>query len=87
MNAEPAVTDLEPFAVPIKTARMLLGDKAHSSIYEEIGRGRLVAIKDGAKTLITLASIKRYMTGLPAAKIKPSRPRRPHPDRLRRRKQ
>ena len=55
----------KPFAVPIREAGSLLGDKARSEIYAEVGRGRLVAVKDASKTLITLESIERYMRSLP----------------------
>jgi hypothetical protein len=67
---------IKPFAVPMRVAARLLGDKARSEIYAEVGRGRLVAVKDASKTLITLESIERYMKSLPHAKIKPAAPRR-----------
>jgi hypothetical protein len=80
---------LEPYAVPLREAMRLLGDKSHSTLYELLGRGQLNAVKDGVKTLITLESIRRYSAGLPPAKIKPPPPRSPHrqtPDRKRRTK-
>jgi hypothetical protein len=58
---------LQPIAVPIRVAQKLLGDKAHSSIYECLGRGQLRALKDGVKTLILVSSIKKYLANLPAA--------------------
>jgi hypothetical protein len=63
----PADTEpyLKPYAVPIKTAQKLLGDKARSEIYPLIAKGELEAIKDGAKTLIVLASIERRQASLP----------------------
>jgi hypothetical protein len=64
---------LEPFAVPLKEARRLLGDKSHGALYDAIGRGELEAIKDGAKTLITLRSIRARQQSLPAAKVRPPR--------------
>jgi hypothetical protein len=67
---------LEPFAVTIPESQRLLGDKSHSALYELLGSGKLVAVKDGKKTLITLESIRDYMAGLPRAKIKPPAPRR-----------
>ena len=73
MQPEPK---LEPFAVSVRETQRLLGDKSHSGVYELIGRGELDAIKDGAKTLITLASIQRRQASLPPAKIKPPAPRR-----------
>jgi hypothetical protein len=83
----PHTAALEPYAVPVPEARRLLGDKSHSALYELLGRGELAAIKDGAKTLIVLASIRRYQASLPPAKIRPPIPRRPRrqtPDRKRR---
>jgi hypothetical protein len=44
--------------------------RARSQIYEAIGAGKLTAIKDNRKTLITLASIEAYMAALPRAAIK-----------------
>ena len=60
---------LQPFAVKIAVAQTLLADKARSEIYEAVGRGLLTAIKDGARTLITVESIQRYMASLPPAKF------------------
>jgi hypothetical protein len=70
------VDDLEPIAVPVPTARRLLGNKATSEVYEAIGRGDLVALKDGRKTLITIASIRAYVAALPRASIKAPTPNR-----------
>ena len=72
----PQAAALEPYAVPVPEAQRLLGDKSHSALYELLGRGELAAIKDGAKTLIVLASIWRYQASLPPAKIGPRTPRR-----------
>jgi hypothetical protein len=69
---------LRPHAVAMPLARKLLADKSRSEVYEEIGLGNLDAVKDGAKTLITLESIERYMSKLPPAKIKPIKPRTTH---------
>jgi hypothetical protein len=65
-----ALGTLKPYAVPIKTAQKLLAEKPRSEIYKAIGRGELDAIKDGAKTLIVLASIERRQAALPRANIK-----------------
>jgi hypothetical protein len=65
-----------PFAVRIPTAQKVLGDKSRSTIYEAVGRGELVAVKDGAKTLITVESIKGYCAAMPPAQIKPPTPRK-----------
>jgi hypothetical protein len=73
-NQQTAAPALEPVAVSIREAQRLLGDKARSQLYKDIARGELEAVKDGAKTLITLESIKRRQASLPPAKIKPPRP-------------
>jgi hypothetical protein len=72
MEVEP----LRPFAVPIPTAQMLLGEKSVAALYNDLGRPegdplRLDAVKDGTKTLITLESIERRQRSLPKAKIAP----------------
>jgi hypothetical protein len=62
--------ELKPYAVPIRIAQTLLGNKARSEIYGAINRGELEARKDGKKTLITMASIERRQTSLPPADFK-----------------
>jgi hypothetical protein len=66
-------SELKPRAVPIRVAQRLLGNKARSELYKQVGLGNLDALKDGNKTLITTASIERYMAALPPAKIKAQR--------------
>jgi hypothetical protein len=70
------VDSLEPTAVPMPRARELLGDKSYSEIYEAIDEGKLVALKDGRKTLITLDSIRSYMAALPRGPVRPLAPPR-----------
>ena len=65
---------LEPTAVPMPRARELLGDKSYSEIYEAIDEGKLVALKDGRKTLITVDSIRSYMAALPRGPVRPLAP-------------
>jgi hypothetical protein len=65
---------LKPYAVKINDARKLLAGKCRSGIYEAIAAGKLDAIKDGERTLITVASIERYNQALPAWKLAKSRP-------------
>jgi hypothetical protein len=62
---------LKPFAVTMKAAQKLLADKARSEVYDAINRGELDAIKDGARTLITVESIERRQRSLPVAKFRP----------------
>jgi hypothetical protein len=64
-----------PYAVSVPEAKRLLGDKSHGGLYQAIGLGKLVALKDGSKTLITSESIRAYMTSLPRAQIKAPKPR------------
>jgi hypothetical protein len=60
------------YAVPMKVARSALGDKARSEIYEAAGRGELVLVKDGHKTLVTVASIRSYQAKWPRITVKPA---------------
>jgi hypothetical protein len=76
-NVQPATAQsLKPVAVPIKQAQSLLGGKARSEIYQEVARGKLVALKDGNKTLIAVASIEAYMAALPRVTFKAYKPRK-----------
>jgi hypothetical protein len=63
------MNNLEPFAVPIKVARELLGNKSQAGIYDALAKGELEGLKDGAKTLITMRSIRARQQSLPRAKI------------------
>jgi excisionase family DNA binding protein len=67
------VPAFRPFTVTIKTASLLTGI-SRSRIYEAIGRGELDAVKDGERTLITMASIERRQSALPKAKIAAPKP-------------
>jgi hypothetical protein len=62
-------------AVPPKIAQALLGF-GRSKLYEELGKGNLDAVKDGARTLITVESIRRRQASLPRATFKPPKPPR-----------
>ena len=66
---------LKPFAVSLHETERLTA-KSRSSIYEAIGRGELVAVKDAGRTLITLKSIERRQAALPRAFIKAPKPRK-----------
>ena len=74
-STSPIATEgLKPVAVKIPVARKLLADKARSEIYKLLAAGLLDGLKDGPRTLITVASIERYSASLPpwsTAKGKP----------------
>jgi hypothetical protein len=70
---------LPPFAVNVSETRKVLGGKARSAVYDEIGLGNLDAVKDGGKTLITVESIIRYCSRMQPAQIKPPKPKTPWP--------
>jgi hypothetical protein len=61
----------DPITVAIPEAMRLTG-MSRSGIYEAIGSGNLDGVKDGSRTLITMASIRRRQAALPPAKIKPA---------------
>jgi hypothetical protein len=58
------------FAVTIRDAQVKLGQKSRSGIYEAVGKGLLVMVKDRDRSLITIESIRRYQRSWPRAKIK-----------------
>jgi hypothetical protein len=64
-----------PITVSIKDAQAITGI-SRSRVYELIGLGELDAVKDGDRTLITMASIERRQSALPRAQIKPPKPRK-----------
>jgi hypothetical protein len=66
---------IRPLTIGIEAAKAITGI-SRSSIYEAIGRGELDAVKDGDRTLITMASIERRQAALPRAKIKPAKVRK-----------
>jgi hypothetical protein len=66
---------LRPLTVGIKAAEIITGI-SRSSIYEAIAHGELDAVKDGDRTLITMASIERRQAALPRAAIKPTKMRK-----------
>jgi excisionase family DNA binding protein len=54
----------EPLAVRVIEAARLTGE-SRSSIYRSIRKGELDALKSGAATLVTFASLKRRLANLP----------------------
>jgi hypothetical protein len=62
---------LTPYAVPVKLAQELLGNKSRAEVYAALGRDELRSVKNGTKTLIVVASIVRYCASMKPAKIAP----------------
>jgi hypothetical protein len=58
------------YAIPVKVARAALGNKSRSELYLAAARGELVLVKDGGKTLVTVASIREYQANWPRAEVK-----------------
>jgi hypothetical protein len=77
-----ATFTVEPFALSVAVTQHVLGDKALSTLYEAGARGDLEFVKDGGKTLITLASIKRYIAAMRPAVLTPTPPRPENKRRL-----
>ena len=66
---------IKPYAVSVAEAARLQGrgrkpGGGKNAIYDQINRGELDAIKDGARTLITIESIERRQAALPRIKPK-----------------
>ena len=54
------------FSITEVKARLGIGN---TTVYQEISSGRLVALKIGARTLVTAESLERYIEGLPRADV------------------
>jgi excisionase family DNA binding protein len=59
-----------PILIPINEASALIG-KCRRGVYQLIATEQIRAVKSGRSTLVVYESLKRYVDGLPAAKIKP----------------
>jgi hypothetical protein len=72
------MADFHPLtvSVPRRVAQHVL-NVGRTKIYDLLGLGQLEAVKNGARTEITVESIRRYQANLPRATFKP-----PHPPRL-----
>jgi excisionase family DNA binding protein len=72
----PKVTHYEnsspPQFVTVREA-MRMVPTGHSKFYELLAEGKMRAVKHGRRTLIEVASIRRYLEALPSAKF--ARPR------------
>jgi hypothetical protein len=61
-------------AVSIRDAGQILV-KGRTQIYGMLATGKLVAVKDGKRTLVTVESIKAHQDTLQPATIRPLKPR------------
>jgi hypothetical protein len=71
-DSEPQI---EPLLVSVKNAATIL-DAGVSSIWEMLARDELDAVRDGGRTKITMASIRRRLANLPRATFKAPAPRK-----------
>jgi len=60
---------VDPIFVSVATAAEVLAT-SRSEVYQKLARGELEAVKDGARTKIFYASVKRVAAALPKARIK-----------------
>ena len=63
-----AATATEPLAVTVKETQRLLSC-CHVTVYKLVGAKKLVALKLGRRTLITMESVNRLLAALPEARI------------------
>ena len=68
--------EVEPILVSIPQGCQMIG-RGVATMYELIGAGRVRAVKDGARTLLEVESLREYARSLPAAKVAPPRKRPP----------
>jgi len=66
---------LAPLVVSVKEAQRIAA-KGKTKIYEACAEGKLEAVKDGSKTLITVTSLHAYVAALPRATFRKPAPRR-----------
>jgi hypothetical protein len=74
-----AKMEIEPLLVSIPQTGQIIA-RGTSKVYELIGAGVLDAVKSDARTLVTMASIKRYVATLQTespAKVAPQPKRKP----------
>jgi hypothetical protein len=67
--AAAVAANIEPIFVSIAVASEILAT-SRSEVYQRIARGELDAVKDGARTKVTYASVKRVAAALPKADVK-----------------
>ncbi len=63
---------IEPVTVPIAQAVAISG-MSRSAVYRELAAGNLRAVKQGARTLVLVDSIRAYIASLPPATFRPAK--------------
>jgi hypothetical protein len=59
-------TTIDPITAPIAEAVRISG-MSRSEIYRRLAAGDIVAVKNGSRTLIVMASVRDYLARLPIA--------------------
>jgi excisionase family DNA binding protein len=62
-------------SVPLVVAAEIL-HVGRSKLYDLLGAGKLEAVKDGTRVLVTVESIRRYQASMPRASFAPPKPPR-----------
>ena len=60
------IESLEPLVVSVQEAERITG-LGKTRIYEELGKGNIIAKKSGTRTLIIFGSLRKYIEALPNA--------------------
>jgi excisionase family DNA binding protein len=68
---QPAVQRLTPIGLSPVEAAQFLGT-SRSRVYRLLREGRLVALKQGVATIVTMESLTAYVGSLPAATFRPA---------------
>jgi hypothetical protein len=64
------IAPLEPMLCSVEAATKFIG-RGERFIIDAIARGTLRAVKSDRRTLLVVQSLKDYVAGLPAPKLKP----------------
>jgi len=78
MSTTATAAAVDPIFLSVTAAAEILAT-SRSEIYQRIARNELDAVKDGTRTKVTYASVKRAAESLPKARIKLYVPRNRNP--------
>jgi hypothetical protein len=73
--------EVEPILCSVPQGCQMIGIGTQG-MYDLIGAGLVKAVKRGTRTLLVVASLKKYADGLPVAVIAPPRQRKPQRQRI-----